>query len=145
MKSAPLKQAKLTHTKTGEVTTIEFEDLLYMALNDLSTMATDNARAKGFTARTMKARVKAIPEKLVLMHSEISEALEEYRDGHGPKEIYFNEAKPDKPEGIPIEIAALIIRALNLCGELDIDIGSAVKLKMKYNSTRPFKHGGKRI
>jgi NTP pyrophosphatase (non-canonical NTP hydrolase) len=39
------------------------------------------------------------------------------------------------------EIADVLIRVLDLCGEYDIDIGAVVNDKMDYNATRPPKHG----
>ena len=41
------------------------------------------------------------------------------------------------------EIADQFIRLLDLCGHLDIDIDFHIKAKLRYNSTRPFKHGKK--
>lgn len=78
-----------------------------------------------------------------LCHSELSEALEEYRKGKPPIEIYFNELKPDKPEGVPTEFADVIIRILDYCCREGIDIEHAIKLKHEYNKTRPYRHGGK--
>ena len=103
---------------------------------------------------------------IALCHSELSEALEQYRNNAQPTEIYysctkectFNNGECDatvpgvfshcpepKPEGIPIELADCIIRILDYCGQERIDIEEAVRLKMKYNKTRPYKHGGKRL
>jgi len=48
-----------------------------------------------------------------------------------------------KPYGVPIEIADVIIRALNFCGRHGIDIKKAIDEKMAYNKSRPFRHGGK--
>lgn len=48
-----------------------------------------------------------------------------------------------KPEGIPSELADIIIRVLDICGHLDIDIANALADKMAYNETRPYRHGGK--
>ena len=70
------------------------------------------------------------------------EALEEYRNGRIPTEIYYD---GDKPEGIPIELADVIIRILDYCGKEKIDIGQALNIKHEYNKTRPYKHGGKVI
>ena len=83
-----------------------------------------------------------IPEKLCLIHSEVSEALEEHRNGHAPTEIYYT---GEKPEGIGIELADVVIRVLDLCGALGIDLEGMIELKMTYNATRPHRHGGKRI
>jgi len=82
-----------------------------------------------------------LPEKIALMHSEESEALEEYRNGKDPTEVYFSDK--GKPEGIPIEFADVIIRILDVCGRRGIDIGEAVRLKMEYNKSRPYRHGNK--
>lgn len=95
-------------------------------------------------------------EIIALCHSELSEALEEYRDGINPNAIYhrlhpdnfkkeLGAAKEQKPEGIPIEMADCIIRILDYCGHAGIDIEEAVRIKHEYNRTRPYKHGGKKI
>jgi len=77
-----------------------------------------------------------------LIHSELSEALEEFRNGHEPTEIYFN---GQKPEGIPIELADAVIRIFQYCDTAGIDLGTAIITKMEFNKTRPSKHGGKVI
>ena len=86
---------------------------------------------------------RGVPELLCLIHSEISEALEEHRNGREPNEIYFNSDKPDKPEGIPIELADAIIRIADFCGLHNIDLSEAIKVKHNYNKTRTYRHGQK--
>lgn len=81
-----------------------------------------------------------VGEVLALFHSEISEAFEEWRNGKGLAEIYFVD---DKPEGFPIELADLLIRVFDSAEEWNIDLEEALNLKMEYNRTRPYKHGGK--
>ena len=88
---------------------------------------------------------RSLPEHLCLFHSEISEALEEYRNGRAPTETYFNEDKPTKPEGVPSELADIIIRVLDTCGHYGIDIDAIVRMKLAYNATRGHRHGGKVI
>lgn len=84
------------------------------------------------------------PEKIALMHSELSEALEEYRNGHALQEVYYVDKNgQQKPEGIPIELADVLIRIADLCGHYNIDIEAAIKAKQEYNRTRPVRHGGK--
>lgn len=85
-----------------------------------------------------------LPEKLCLIHSEISEALEEYRNPDvKPTEIYFH-PNSNKPEGLPVELADAMIRIFDLCGHLKIDLAEALLLKMNFNRNRPYRHGGKK-
>jgi NTP pyrophosphatase (non-canonical NTP hydrolase) len=76
---------------------------------------------------------RPLPELLCLLHSEISEALEAYRN--------------NIPEGesgcLSEELADLVIRIWDMCGALGIDIAKSVEKKHKYNMTRPYRHGGK--
>ena len=81
---------------------------------------------------------------IALIHSEASEALEHWRNGRVPIEIFYSEDKPDKPDGIPIELADIIIRVLHLASMYGIDMEAALKLKLTYNTTREDRHGGKR-
>lgn len=85
---------------------------------------------------------RSFGDLIALMHSELSEALEEYRNGHALDEVYFNDGKP---EGVPVELADVIIRILNFCGQYNVDMEEALRVKMAYNETRPFRHGGKKL
>ena len=80
-----------------------------------------------------------------LFHSEITEAYEEYRNGHEVTETYFNDAKPEKPEGVPTELADVVIRILDFCGYAGIDLQEIIEQKHSYNLTRAYRHGGKRV
>lgn len=83
-------------------------------------------------------------EQVALMHSELSEAVEELRADHGVTEVYFNEDKPGKPEGFPIELADVLIRIFDTAGRYGIDLPAAIDMKLKYNKSRPYRHGGKK-
>lgn len=84
-----------------------------------------------------------IPEKLMLIVSEISEALEDYRTTPRGWLSLYRLGEAGKPEGFPVELADALIRLLDLCGFLGIDIEEMVAMKHAFNRTRPYRHGGK--
>jgi hypothetical protein len=90
--------------------------------------------------------VTAISEKLALVHSEVSEALEELRLEN------FETAQQDgKPVGFMSELADIIIRVGDLAVHVQErypetgSLGEAVVKKYKYNLTRAHRHGGKAV
>ena len=85
-----------------------------------------------------------VGELIALMHSELSEALEEYRSGRDFDDIYYHPEKPKKPEGIPIELADCVIRIFDFAESKGINLELAIMKKMAYNRTRPYRHGGKK-
>lgn len=72
-----------------------------------------------------------IPAILALITSEISEALEDFRK--------------DQKEHFAEEIADVVIRVLDLCGGMGIDLDSEISKKLEINKNRGFRHGGKKI
>lgn len=83
---------------------------------------------------------RSMGDWMALMHTEISEAYEEYRKGFKPHEVYEVDGKP---EGMGIEIADLVIRILHFAAHFNLDLDALIEEKMKYNMTRPYRHGGK--
>lgn len=108
-------------------------------LKDMQDEISIIAREHGWTEE------RTFGDLIALCHSELSEALEEYRVRAGTPECYQTYFNGNKPEGIPIEFADVIIRLLNMCTFYDIDIEEAIKVKTEFNRTRPWKHGGKAI
>jgi hypothetical protein len=80
-------------------------------------------------------------EFIGLAHSELSEALEDYRNGHPLNEIWYEEG--GKPCGVPTELADTVIRIMGQCRKHNINLHDAILEKINYNKTRPFRHGGK--
>jgi NTP pyrophosphatase (non-canonical NTP hydrolase) len=93
-------------------------------------MAYENASAHGF-------KHKNFAEAIALIHSELSEALEE--DRKGAPQVYY--AANGKPEGVAVELADAVIRICDLCGYLKIDLEKVIAEKMEYNAGRPHLHG----
>lgn len=92
------------------------------------------------TAKGWHDEPRSFGEICALLHTEISEAFEDYRKGRDLTEVYW---EGDKPCGIPIELADLVIRVFDTCGANGIDLEKAIAEKMAYNMTRPHRHGGK--
>ncbi len=85
---------------------------------------------------------RSFGDMIALTHSELSEALEDYRENKEYNNIYYDNKKPC---GIPIELADAVIRIFDICGKYEIDLEKAIKLKMEYNKDRPYKHNNKKI
>lgn len=83
-----------------------------------------NAKRKGFWSKRPN-----IPEKLALVHSEVSEALEELRL---PK---FDKAKFGE------ELADIVIRVFDIAAWFDLDLANIIVRKHNKNLLRPRKHG----
>jgi NTP pyrophosphatase (non-canonical NTP hydrolase) len=104
-----------------------------MGIKELQSAIHENAVKHGWWEHSN------IPEKLALIHSEVSEALEEYRDGRMLTDL----EKDGKPFGFPSELADVVIRVMDLSGKLGINLESEIQRKHEYNKMRPYRHGGK--
>jgi len=71
-----------------------------------------------------------VAQKLCLVHSEISEAMEAHRKG------LMDDKLPNR-KGIEVELADAVIRIADLAGALGLDLGAALVEKMEFNAIRP--------
>jgi len=125
------------------------------SLNYLANRIAEWSESKGWETNWWN-----VPEKLMLVVTELAEAMEEYRElgdaerqrlENVRKRIVTSEQHPlnydvVRMEHYPkfrVEIADTVIRLLNLSASLGIDIEAEIADKMKKNEKRPFKHGGK--
>ena len=134
-----------------------------MNINELAKEVHENAVAHGWWEKP-----PTLPEALCLIHAELSEALEEYREGnpliYGTCALAAEDCKfsgvcdrvgrpgegegidgPCKPEGIAVELADVILRTLDPMAALGVDVDAVVMAKHKYNLGREYKHGGKAL
>jgi NTP pyrophosphatase (non-canonical NTP hydrolase) len=134
-----------------------------MHIEELIKKSHDMAKSKGF----WEAPDRNVPEMLMLIVSEVSEALEALRkekyavttvssDLHSDLQVNaFDEEFDYNPaqwkeafestikNSFEDELADVAIRLFDLCGGLNIDLAKHIELKMHYNSTRGYKHGKK--
>ena len=78
-------------------------------------------------------------ERIALIHSEISEALEAIR-AENPRSDHI----PDFL-GVEEEFADAVIRIIDFCYVWNYRLAEAILAKIEYNATRPYKHGGKKF
>lgn len=99
-------------------------------------------------------------ETVVMCHAELSEAVEEYRDGMPMAYVedssgdqfgsWIPEENPEKwgdkkPEGVAVEMADCLIRLLDWFGANGLDVETIVARKCAYNETRTYRHGNKAL
>lgn len=113
-----------------------------MLINEIVQSIHNTALEKGWWDES-KYPTRTFGDTIALCHSELSEALEEFRDGHPLNEIYYE--VDGKPEGVPVELADVIIRICDMAARWGMDLEGAIGVKMAYNAKRPVRHGGKAI
>lgn len=105
-----------------------------MKLNEFAADVHANAVAHGWYDKPVE-----FPEVAALIHSEVSEALAEHRDGRPA--VYGSV----KPQGVAVELCDAIMRILDYLAFLGVDIEATLEAKYDFNIGRPYRHGGKRV
>lgn len=105
-----------------------------MTLHDIGKEVHDTSTEKGFlrhapTTIDDEHDARMVLSYLALIHTEVSEAVEEAREGDVSK--------------MGEELADVILRVTQLCYTMEIPLDSLVHDKLIFNKTRPYKHGGK--
>jgi NTP pyrophosphatase (non-canonical NTP hydrolase) len=117
------------------------------------------------TSHGWKDRARSFGDDMALLHSEVSETFEAWRNWQA-EDVSVTQCKDPlhddysykvsdadlgalghfcKPEGIGSELADVLVRLLDTCARYDIDLQAEFDRKMAYNRTRPYRHGGKHV
>lgn len=103
-------------------------------------------------------KTRALDLDLLFLHSEVSEAFEEWRQGRVDGDLYefgrtgqkdyrhspTNEDSYGKPVGVGAELADVFIRLLDLCDRHGYDLWEQYERVMNYNRGRNWPAEGKR-
>lgn len=115
-------------------------------LNKLAKEIYEGNKLRGFNVAE-----ENVGQSLMLIVSELSEALESHRTGYYSQNPIKLESESNEDwkclfelnvkDTFEDEIADSMIRLLDFCAGLEIDIEKHIELKLKYNSMREYKHG----
>lgn len=123
-----------------------------MDIKETARQIHENAKAKGFWDKEPNTG-----EKLMLIVSEVSEAMEADREAHYsdwedrlppfmtniPDEEFKKIFEKEVKNTFEDELADAMIRIMDLTYARGIDIAWHIQAKMRYNSMRPHMHGKK--
>lgn len=124
-------------------------DTTVTSLGTLQAVCWQNSEDKGFhDNEPTDAAELAIynGNRLMLIVSEAAEALEEIRGGRPANETYYSGGDLSlikKPEGVPSELADIVIRCFDFAGSNGFDLGQIIQEKLAYNTSRQHMHGKK--
>lgn len=130
-------------------TTIPTTTKKMATIDQLIQEAHSTAKEKGFHDNPLE-----FGTLLMLVTSELGEALEADRKNKRfdpntcdleilaeREDEHFIETFKTIKDTVEGELADVFIRLFDLCGLMNIDIESMIKAKMRYNKTRPIRHG----
>ena len=110
-----------------------------MNINELKNEVHELAKEKGWYDNP-EIEDQYIERMCNNLHDKVSELHTAWREN----KLHDNCDKPISLSCLEEELADIIIRVLDNCGRLGVDIKTAVLIKHQYNKTRSYRHGGKR-
>lgn len=123
---------------------MSFQEEIRMFQKDCYAIAEANGFQEGLLTPKERGFLQQVGNALMLIVGEVSEAHEELRAGHPVDHTYYVMKDGNfKPEGVPSELADIVIRVADFAETYGIDLASAISEKMEYNKTRSWRHGNK--
>ena len=124
-----MKDVKAIATPTEQNHSISELTALIHGLNVDAGWWTNLETGEDLTSKLGEKPKRNIPEMLCLVHSEVSEAMEGYRKN------LMDDKLPHRPM-LEVELADAVIRILDMCGGLGLDLQGAIYEKVAYNAQR---------
>ena len=114
-----------------------FNEKLATALDEAQARVTEINKANGWFESD-----RSFGDDISLLHTEVSEAFEAYRNWG-----YVDATKEvgEKPEGVGSELADILIRLLDTCERRGFDLAFEFERKLAHNTKRGYRHGGKLV
>ena len=112
-------------------------------MKELQQKCYDIAKEKGYLlgikdVKSNSEKYRRIMIYLAKLAEEVGEAVKAARN-----EEFFDLTVNGKPEGVLAELADVCIISMIIAEELDSELHSIIQNKIRYNSTREYKHGKK--
>lgn len=120
--------SNLVVPKDQNVSINQLTDLVH-EINVKAGWWTDIKTGESLESKQGEQPKRNVPEMLCLVHSEVSEAMEGFRKN------LMDDKLPHR-QMLEVELADAVIRILDMCGGLGLDLEGAIFEKLAYNAQR---------